>query len=60
MLKTGAVWHGQKGNHKGNLFPLFGQKMDFSAQKQGKFALVWLITNCQGKTSEKTRAGNHC
>jgi hypothetical protein len=32
---------------------LFGQKMDFSAQKQGKFPLVWLITNCQGNKQGK-------
>mgnify|MGYP002809439634 CR=1 FL=1 len=33
MLKTGAVWRGQKGNHKGNSFPLFGQKIDFKGQE---------------------------
>jgi hypothetical protein len=35
-----------EGNRKGNSFPAHGQKMDFTAQKQGKFHLVWLSANC--------------
>jgi hypothetical protein len=53
MFETSAVWRGQKGNGKGNLFPWCGQKMDISAHQfpsdEGNFPQFGLITSHQGK-----------